>query len=603
MANMLKFQYFLAVLVLTLCISVVMLAAPALCESNAPVVGIVAPPNGATLNGNQVEITAGFVSDEDHPVAKLRVFLDGQTVTERIFETPSVRGNSSFRWDTTRTPNGRHQIDVQAFSSNGDYLGMSTCVVMVLNKPADFVAPKVAVTNPKEGEIVSGVKTISISASDDSGIDPLVSVFVDSSLKSVSNTKPYTYDWDTTKLDNGPHVITAKAADEADNQAGTKPVKVIVRNSTGPQISAQSAAKPVITISVADASKPAVSGQQAASNATPAEKTAAKVNESARVTPPQTTTEASGMVPTGKSPKPAAAASQVAAVPQLIPARPAAVKLSPAPSKPVTIAVQAPKPATMAKASPAPVTEVAAPMAKIIVKEPSIAKPVTVAAQTPTPKSATTIQSAPKPIAVAKAPVMVKQPIVAKAAPLIAGPAQATKPTVIARVAAPAKPVMMAKAQVAPKPNVVMVKVPLEPVVEEPASAKAQVAGDKTYMVQSGDSVSRIASIFGVPANSIVALNNIEDPSALKVGEKIALPETAKMVRMRMVVEEVGGTIEWNSKTRTARAVCAQSEIKVKIGSRTATINNQKVTMERRANIHAGRTIVPKSFMLETLSR
>lgn len=597
-----KSRYFLALFMLALCMAIISFVIPASCDTTSPVVGIVMPPNGATISGNQVEITAGFASDADHPVAKLRVFLDGQTVTERIFDTPSVQGNSSFRWDTTRTPNGRHQIDIQAFSSDGDYLGMATSVVMVLNKPTDITAPKVSIANPKEGEIVSGVKTISINASDDSGTDPMVSIFVDNSFKSVSNTKPYTYEWDTTKQENGPHIISVSATDDSENQASAKPVKVIVRNAAGPTVNAQSASSPVVSITIADASK---TSPQNSSTTTPVEKNTANANESARVTAPQANTSSIGSMPVKPATKPSSTVTAAAAVPTTVQA---------VPSKPIKVTVAAPKPSqtlTQVAAAPKePVKAVPVPVKvqpavttssttqKVVVKNTMAAKaePVSVV-KVAAPKPVQIATAAPKPV------VMIKEPVVAKAAPVVKTvpavqqkPVQTIKPVVIVKTAQPVKAVKPVKS------NVVMVKAPVEPAVTIPSS-RATIMGDKSYTVRAGESVSKIASVFGASSKSIIALNNIEKPGMLKVGAKIALPQNAKMVRMRTVVEEVGGTIEWNAKAKTARAICAQSELKVKIGSRTATINDEKVKMERKANIHAGRTIVPKSVMEETLSR
>lgn len=616
-----KSRYFLALFLLVLCMAIVSFVIPASCDEASPVVGIVMPPNGATISGSQVEITAGFSSDAEHPVAKLRVFLDGQTVTERIFDSPSVSGNSSFRWDTTRTPNGKHQIDIQAFSSDGDYLGMATSVVMVLNKPVDNVAPKVGITNPKEGEIVSGVKTISITASDDSGIDPLVSIFVDDSFKSVSNTKPYTYEWDTTKQENGPHIISVKATDEAENQGSTKPVKVIVRNAASPTVNAQSASSPVVSITIADASK-------VSSTATPVDNTV-KPNESARVTAPQTSSASVGTVAVKPAVKPTATVNATAAVPATTQVT------SP---KPVTVSVQAPKPVQTVsqpkvvakvdavKTKPATATVQAATISvpKVTVKvapkpvaatavtpKPdattvavTVPKPIpaTVASTTPKPASTTVAVAAPKPaastvVASTPKPVVIKEPVVAKTTPVMQQkPVQVTKPVVIVKVTQPAKVAKVIK------PNVVMVKAPVETVATVSA-VQTSVPGDKSYTMHKGESISQIAHVFGVSEKSIIALNNIERASTVKVGSKIVLPANAKMVRMRTVVENVGGTIEWNAKSKTARAICAQSEIKVKIGSRNATINDEKVKMERKANILSGRTIVPKSVMAETLSR
>lgn len=46
----------------------------------------------------------------------------------------------------------------------------------------------------------------------------------------------------------------------------------------------------------------------------------------------------------------------------------------------------------------------------------------------------------------------------------------------------------------------------------------------KTYVVKSGDSISRIAKRFKVPSKDILKLNNISNPNKIRVGQKLILP-------------------------------------------------------------------------------
>lgn len=581
---MIKTKQFLAVIVI-LSVAIAMMVVPGSCQTNQSVVGIIAPPNGATISGSQVEITVGFSSDESHPVGKIKVFLDGASITERNFDMPAARGTTSFKWDTMRTPNGRHQLDIQGFASNGDYLGMATCVVMVLNKPADYVAPKVTITNLKEGEIVSGTKTIIVAASDDSGVDPMVSIFIDDVFKSVSNSQPYTYDWDTTKHENGPHTITAKASDESNNVSATKPLKVIVRNTA----SVLSSSEPVISVSVANAPE--------ASSSTPTSNASDKTDESANTAAPQTAEKAAATIGT-ETP---AAASNAPLAKTVEPKLAASAKTS-KPAKKVEIAKPAAAQATASKqaeaVSSAPkIAKNSASAKPVEIKDP--AKAVTQVKLPEMPKAEVKDQTM---AASEKTEVAISLPDVhlsydeVKAADTTAKAANNSKPKEAVKIAEPKK----AAKSVSGKSNAVVAQAPT--VVEQTASNTGK-AKEKVYIVQEGDNISTIAHVFGVSSGSIVALNNIEDPNKLYIGDKLILPEDAKMVRIRSVVEAVGGNVEWNGKAKTVRAICAQSELKVKIGSNKATLNNETVKMERKARIHNGRTIVPKSIMEETLSR
>ncbi len=68
------------------------------------------------------------------------------------------------------------------------------------------------------------------------------------------------------------------------------------------------------------------------------------------------------------------------------------------------------------------------------------------------------------------------------------------------------------------------------PVAVEPAPASLDAASVQTYTVGSGDSLSRIASRFGVSAREIAQLNDVKDANKIRVGQKLKLPPYASEV-------------------------------------------------------------------------
>jgi LysM repeat protein len=66
------------------------------------------------------------------------------------------------------------------------------------------------------------------------------------------------------------------------------------------------------------------------------------------------------------------------------------------------------------------------------------------------------------------------------------------------------------------------------PVAVEPAPSMVVPNDAKTYTVQSGDSLSKIASRCGVSARELAAVNNIKDANKVRVGQKLVLPDYAK---------------------------------------------------------------------------
>jgi len=72
---------------------------------------------------------------------------------------------------------------------------------------------------------------------------------------------------------------------------------------------------------------------------------------------------------------------------------------------------------------------------------------------------------------------------------------------------------------------------PLSPVASSPPMAKSspksqpKVADSgKTYVVAKGDSPVTIAKKFKVPYDDLVALNHIDDPRKLKIGQRLSIP-------------------------------------------------------------------------------
>ena len=620
-------------------------------EQNNPMLEVLAPPNEATISGNQVQISVSFKSDEKRPVSKIQVYLDGQSITERVYDTPQVEGVCEFKWDTVRTPNGRHKLDFQAFSQD-EYLGMTSCVVMVMNRPTDLAPPRVAVMSPKEGETISGVTPIIVEASDNSGVEPYVTIYVDKSLRTMKNHGPYTYDWDTSGEENGPHTIEVMAADETDNKMDAKSVRVIVRNPIK-QISITSepgTQSPVIPeVSVAPLPELSAPTENAASTATPMQN-GTTVQEPARTAPtapaekfeiPQTP----ATVTAPEAPKPAPVAQPApkpAPVVEQPKPKPAAQPSTPAP-KPVPMAVPAPKPVVVppapkpipvekpAPAAPKPATSAvidkpapkpaAAP--KPAVEQPKVkpavkAEPKPTVAPKPQPKPAAVpaVKAEPKPVlmakkldtekavpAVAPKPVAQEKPAAApKPAPVVQKPApkiavEKPAPKVAATPKPAAKPVLIAKA-VNEAPKVLIAKASVPAVTSPKPAAKT---GCATYTIRPGDTLDALSKKFGVSIAAIAELNKIEDPRLIIAGDKLMIPAQISMVQLRPVFEDAGGTLIWQNGSKMVHAVCPENDVTLKIGSAKTTVNSKPVTMERPASIQSGRTLVSEKFVTEIL--
>lgn len=555
----------------------------AVCANAADeLVAFVKPPNGSTVSGDSVVITISFNSTDSNPVSKVKVFLDGKAITERLYEKPSAVGQSSFMWDTTLTPNGMHQLDTQIFSGS-KYLGMAGCCVTVANKEYDIQPPKIDIISPKSGEKVSGVTTILVAASDENG-DPLVSIYVDDKFRAAGNVKPYSYEWDTTKQSNGPHTIDASGVDSSDNTARANTVKVVISN-------------PVKVALIDDAAK--------SNNTTAADSSdiVAKTNETKAVPSGSSTVRGEGTsARTENSSTAASEALDFGNVP--------ASKSTDSSKKPLVLTASIPKPAPVEKpkdvkasasGSEAPLMAMNASPSDGFARAPEVKTGVTAGSECVAPA-----------VTVAKVPVVTATEKPIKAGPEICSDSGrvdvSVSPASSCEYGHDVKPVLVAKA-VSVEPSTVIQKpvVTSKPVTVASVVSAASTAVEKSkpsynsYTVKEGDNVWSLSRQFGVSMDSIIVASNLDDPSKLQIGDKLIIPSGETMVVLRPIIERNGGTMEWNGEKKTVKAVCSDKVVELKIGSSNAKVNNKDITMKKAPEIVDGRTTVEKSFASEVL--
>jgi len=99
-------------------------------------------------------------------------------------------------------------------------------------------------------------------------------------------------------------------------------------------------------------------------------------------------------------------------------------------------------------------------------------------------------------------------------------------PKSTAKVEPPASPIMPPTKE--PSPVVEKTTLPPPPPVDLAPIAKEPVAGPKTYVVQPGDMISKIAHRAGVSTREIIELNHLKNANNIRVGQKLTLPGYAK---------------------------------------------------------------------------
>ncbi|MDO8682755.1 MAG: Ig-like domain-containing protein [Armatimonadota bacterium] len=78
-------------------------------------------------------------------------------------------------------------------------------------------------------QTVSGILTIRAEVKNNAPLN-YVEVCIDGQVVALTNSIPYSYDWDTTTVNNGEHIIEARGADQFGNIVTRKSTRVIVKN-------------------------------------------------------------------------------------------------------------------------------------------------------------------------------------------------------------------------------------------------------------------------------------------------------------------------------------------------------------------------------------
>jgi hypothetical protein len=117
-------------------------------------------------------------------------------------------------------------------SPGTDQYNLTLCEVLGANSTSgDVTPPSVTITGPANGALVSGVITLSASASDDVGVAGVQFRVDGANVGAELVTSPYSTQWTTTAVTDGTHTLTSVARDAAGNVAASAPVTVTVANS------------------------------------------------------------------------------------------------------------------------------------------------------------------------------------------------------------------------------------------------------------------------------------------------------------------------------------------------------------------------------------
>jgi len=98
----------------------------------------------------------------------------------------------------------------------------------------DTTPPTVTITFPQNNSSVSEMVSITCISSDNEGVEK-VELWVNGvSTGLTDNSEPYSFDWNTTLVDNGNYTITIRSYDTSDNTTDSEPIVLTVDNNPTP---------------------------------------------------------------------------------------------------------------------------------------------------------------------------------------------------------------------------------------------------------------------------------------------------------------------------------------------------------------------------------
>ena len=187
-------------------------------ETLAPSTSITYPVNDAIISGT---LTVLAESAHNPSVAGMQFFVNG------ALHASDTAFPYEYTWDTSGLTPGSYTLQAKAYDSAGNLTESEKVSVTV--EAWDVTPPSVSLTSPLDSTVVSGTIVVSATAADDS-IVSRVEFYEDGQLLYAGNKAPHNFNWNTSFVLNGVHVLVAKAYDAAGNFAQSSNISVLVNN-------------------------------------------------------------------------------------------------------------------------------------------------------------------------------------------------------------------------------------------------------------------------------------------------------------------------------------------------------------------------------------
>lgn len=463
-------------------------------------------------------------------------------------------GSLSFPLDATRIAPGYHQVKVNFYDAQGHLIGTAHQQIEIQPDPA---AP-VTILTPRYGTTVAGVVEIEVQVAN-AHERPYVSIFVDRQFRTLRNFAPYLYTWDTTREQNGWHLIEALVVEESREAVKAPPVRVFVNNPGGRTERRQEGQE---TVAALTSAPPLPAGEES-----PVRKVEAGSATMAEVAHLQSPSVASHRL-ASKPQRTLSHAPSTGQLPVHSPTQPFALRNHPVSQAQVARLPRLKVPTSAARRSPLGAAR--------IKSTGSLSAPST-------PPRGGTPPARSKPVILAR---FIGQKLDIPALPPLtsAKPATGSPQPSVSRIT---KPDLVQPAAPALKASVPRIAAPaLAKPATPPLARRAWVP------ITVGTRLPRSVQTFGV----------VFDSTRLTFDVQPRVQAGIPLAPFRHLFEYVGGQLQWQGETHTVVAQGMGRSLQFQIGNPVATVNGSKVQMEVAPLLISGRSLVPCSFLQEVLN-
>ncbi len=195
-----------------------------------PSVSMTAPANGSNVSGT-VSLQASASAQAPATVSSVQFLLDGQPLGSAVTAAPY-----NYSWTVGSTSLGSHTLSARVTDSNGNAATAQAITVNVVSggPPPPPNNPTVSITNPTNGQTVSGTTTVAANVTSNLAIGSVQFYLDGKPLGSAVTASPYSVNWDTTTATAGPHTLSAQATDVNGDVGTSSNVNVTVENPAPP---------------------------------------------------------------------------------------------------------------------------------------------------------------------------------------------------------------------------------------------------------------------------------------------------------------------------------------------------------------------------------